>query len=304
MAEEQKQPEYKSKKTKIWLFSLIGLLIVVLGISIYYNVDLSENKKFMEAELESTYTEIEDMRDELDSKIIQLEKLGEDVDSLRIIRGEMETEMEELKRNNQIAWNQYRKIQNKVEGYRELLVMKDKEIANLKALNDELLSENKDLKVEKNSLNDSISELSRTKTELAEKVAVASQLQAENIKVYAVNRRGKEREGEFKARQIEKLKVNFNIAKNDVAPVEGKDILIRILQPEGKVLFDVARGSGTFMYNGREEFFTAKQEILFDNTEQELTFFYEKGSEFAPGQHTLEVYTDGYIMGSENFYVK
>ena len=301
---ENKQPEYKNKKTKILIFSLIGFLIVVLGISIYYNIDLNENKKFMEAELESTYTEIEDMRDELDSKIIQLEKLGEDVDSLRIIRGEMETEMEELKRNNQIAWSQYRKIQNKVEGYRELLVMKDKEIANLKALNDELLSENKDLKVEKNYLNDSISQLARTKTELAEKVAVASQLQAENIKVYAVNNRGKEREGEFKARQIDKLKVNFNIAKNDVAPVEGKDILIRILQPEGKVLFDVARGSGTFMYNGREEFFTARQEILFDNTEQELTFFYEKGSEFEPGQHTLEVYTDGYIMGKENFYVK
>lgn len=302
---ENREPNQKSQKSNKTLITItISALVVLLGISIYFVIDQNQKNKFISSELDKTATELETIRDELDQKIIDLENLGENVDSLRLVKTSLEEEMEELKQDNRIAWNRYYKIEKKVEGYRELLIMKDKEIAKLTEINEELLTENKDLKVEKNQLNDSISELSQTKNELASKVAKASQLEAENIKVYAVNNRGKEREGEFKPRHIEQLKVEFSIAKNDVAPVEGKDILIRILEPAGNVLFDVAKGSGTFMLNGKEEFFTAKQNILFDNTQQQLTFFYDQESEFSPGQHTLEVYTDGYIMGSEYFYVK
>jgi cell division protein ZapB len=86
--------------------------------------------------------------------------------------------------------------------------------------------------------------------------------------------------------------------------VEGKKILIRIVDENSQVLFDVARGSGTFIYNGKEEFYTAAQEILFDNTMQKLTFIYEKGSDYAPGSYLLEIYCDDYRMGSGNFAVK
>src|SRR5690606_39449944 len=125
----------------------------------------------------------------------------------------------------------------------------------------------------------------RTREKLGEKVALASRLKAENIKIFALNKREREREGEFRNRQIEQLKVQFNLAENNVAPIEGKDIKIRIVGPEGDVLFDVARGSGTFMVDGEEKFYTANQEILFDNTRQELVFIYDKGSDYNIGKH-------------------
>ncbi|HYG19152.1 MAG TPA: chromosome segregation protein SMC, partial [Ohtaekwangia sp.] len=146
--------------------------------------------------------------------------------------------------------------------------------------------------------------LSQTQEVLATKVAIASQLKAENLKIVALNDRGKERESPFKNRQVGQLKVEFNIAENEVAPIEGKKIMIRIIDEDGQVLFDVARGSGTFIYNGKEEFYTASQEILFDNTQQRLTYLYEKGSDYAPGTYTLEIYTDDYKMGSGQFSVK
>lgn len=293
-----------TNKNKTWIIAGLILLIVVLGVSLYFNYSQNKENAFMEAELDDTYQQLESMRSELDSKIVEIERLGGDVEELRIAREEMDMQLEELKNNNQMAWSQYNRIKNRVEGYRELLILKDQEIDKLKQVNEVLLTENTTLKEEKNQLNDSINQLATTRNKLEEKVEIASRLKAEDIKVFAVNRRGKEREGEFRARQIEQLKVEFSIAENDVAPIEGKDILIRVLEPEGNVLFDVARGSGTFMYNGKEEFYTAKQEILFDNTGQQLTFQYEKGSEFIEGQHTVEIYTDGYIMGSETFVVK
>ncbi len=303
MAENTSEKHDKSNKNKT-IYIVIGILAAVLVVAGYFIYNLNQDKKFISAELESTSTELETMRTELDEKIIQLERLGENVDSLRAVRANMETEIGELKKNNQMAWSSYKKIKDKVEGYAQLLKMKDEEIAHLKAVNDELFSENTELKTEKNQLNDSISGLALSQQQLTEKVEMASRLKAENIKIYAVNDRGKEREGEFRSRYADKLKIEFNIGENEVAPVEGKDILIRILEPEGNVLFDVARGSGSFMYNGKEEFYTAQQQILFDNSGQQLTFLYEKGSEFGPGKHKVEIYTDGYIMGAEDFFVK
>jgi hypothetical protein len=171
-------------------------------------------------------------------------------------------------------------------------------------VNKELLVENKSLKTQKNQLGDSITRLSQSKQDLASKVAIASQLKAENVKIVAVNDRGKERDSPFKNRQVGKLKIEFNIAENKVAPIEGKQIMIRIIDENNQVLFDVARGSGTFIVNGKEEFYTASQEILFDNTKQKLTYLYDKGSDYAAGNYVLEIYTDSYLMGTGKFVVK
>jgi cell division protein ZapB len=70
------------------------------------------------------------------------------------------------------------------------------------------------------------------------------------------------------------------------------------------VIFDVAKGSGTFIFNGKEEFYTAQQEILFDNTRQKLFFLYDKGSEYASGNYTVEIYAQDYLIGTTGFVVK
>jgi cell division protein ZapB len=191
-----------------------------------------------------------------------------------------------------------------VEGFQELLILKDEEIAQLQTLNTELVEENIELKTEKNELTASLSQEQQSRKQLEEKMEIAARLKAENISIYAINSRGRVREDEFKARFIEKIRVEFNIEENEIAPIEGKDIMIRVVGPDENVLFDVASGSGTFMVNGREEFYTAKQQILFDNTRQKLVFDYDKGSEWQPGQYELQIYTEDYLMGDKAFLVK
>jgi hypothetical protein len=287
---------------------IIGLLLVIILIQgVKWYLDSQEIKEkdekieTTEQELASTKQRMIEIRNELEQKIAEVQKLGGDVTDLQTAKAEIETE---LKRTTRANGKVIKDLKDKVEGYELLLKNKDEEIEKLKNVNKELLTENKTLKTEKNQLGDSINELSQTKEELATKVAIASQLKVENIKIVAVNERGKERDSPFKNKQLSKLKVDFNIAENNVAPIEGKKILIRIIDENGQVIFDVARGSGTFMYAGKEEFYTAAQEILFDNTKQKLTFLYEKGSDYASGTYTLEVYTDDYKMGSGQFTVK
>jgi regulator of replication initiation timing len=298
------QPPQKSNRNAI-IIALLSVVIVVQAIKIYLdskekqtiNTDLTSTKQ----ELATTEQRLREISTELDQRITEITKLGGNVTDLEKAKADIEAE---LNRSRRATGQEIKALKDKVEGYETLLKNKDEEIEKLKSVNKELLTENTTLKVEKNELGDSINRLSQSKDELATKVEIASQLKVENFRIVALNDRGKERNSPFKARQVEQLKVEFNIAENNVAPVEGKKIMIRVIDENGQVLFDVARGSGTFLLNGKEEFYTASQEILFDNTKQKLSFLYEKGSEYAEGTYNLEVYTDDYMMGSGQFVVK
>jgi cell division protein ZapB len=294
----------KSNKNAI-IIALLSLVIVVQAIKIYLDSqekqDIKTELTSTEQELATTMQRMTEISKELDQKIAEVQKLGGDVTDLQNAKAEVDAE---LKRSKRATGQEIKALKDKVEGYETLLKVKDEEIAKLKSVNKELLTENTSLKTEKNELGDSINRLSQTKEELATKVAIASRLEAENVRIVGVNDRGKERESPFKSRQVGKLKVEFNIAENSVAPIEGKKIMIRIVDENGQVLFDVNRGSGTFLLNGKEEFYTEAQEVLFDNTKQKLSFLYDKGSEYASGTYKLEVYTDDYLMGSAQFVVK
>ncbi len=261
-------PTRKSNKSTIAIV-VLSVIIILQAVKIYLD---SQEKQDVRTELLSTQQEFDATRErlkeisaELDSKIEEVKRLGGNVADLEKAKSEVEAE---LKRRNRATGKEIKALKDKVEGYELLLKNKDEEIEKLKSVNKQLLTENTNLKTAKNQLGDSINRITKTSEELAGKVAIASQLKAENVKIVAVNDRGKERESPFKSRQVGKIKVDFNIATNNVAPIEGKKIMVRIIDENGQVIFDVARGSGTFIFNSKEEFYTASQEILFDNTQQ------------------------------------
>lgn len=285
--------------------ALLVIIIIIQSVKIYLDtqdkVELKAENASTEQELATTLQRLTEIQKELDLRIVEIQKLGGDITDLQKAKAEVE---QQLKARTQASGKLIRELKDKVEGYEELLKVKDEEIEKLKSVNKELLSENVNLKTQKNQLGDSLNKLEKKRTELESKVALASQLKAENFKIVALNDRNKERDSPFRARQIAKLKVEFSIGENKVAPIEGKKIMIRIVDENGQVLFDVARGSGTFIFNGKEEFYTASQEILFDNSKQRLSFLYDKGSDYAEGNYLLEVYTDDYLMGKGQFEVK
>jgi len=309
MSEEPKNSSYtdvekekKKSNRNIVIIAFLFVLVAVIGVKFY--LDSEKENEQLQKNLDETYGELDSISTQLDQKISEIEALGGDITELQLIRKNLESEKEELKKSNNWAANQLQRYKDKVGGYEELLNLQDEKIAKLEAINKELLSENTNLKTEKNQLNDSISRLKNNREELEDKVALASQLKAENIKIIAINSRGRERDDkEYKPRHIEQLKIQFNLAENNVAQPEGKEIILRVINPLGNALFDVATGSGSFMVDGKEMFYTAKQEILFDNTQQELSFIYDRGEEYEEGVYQLELYADDYVIGKEKFIV-
>ncbi len=310
MAENTPETTNNNRKRTVTIAIAIIVLLLIFNGVVYY-LDYRE-KQELEAEINSkntellqTYDQLNKISTELEQKIQEIEKLGGDVTELQQAKAELEAEREQLTRSASIAQRRYNEIREKVQGYETLLKQKDQELVKLRSLSDSLYAENTTLKTTQNQLTDSLNRLAKNRQELNQKVAIASRLKAENIQIIAVNKRGKEREDEeYRDRQIQQLKIRFNLADNPVAPIESKDIMMRVIDPNGNVLFDVATGSGTMMIDNREEFFTAKQEILFDNTRQQLSFQYEKESDYEEGIYNVELYADGYLIGNDSFKVK
>lgn len=296
-------PKKSSKATII--IAILSIIVLVQSVKIYLDyqekVEVKAELATTEEDLASTMQRLNDVKLELDQKIEEIAKLGGDITELEKAKAEVTAE---LKRSNSRNSKAIKELKDRLEGYEQLLKIKDEEIDKLKSLNQELFSENKTLKTKQNVLSDSLNRLNKNKEELATKVALASQLKAENIVLVSVSDKGKEKEPPFRKRQLEKIKVEFTIGDNKVAPIEGKKILVRVIDQNGQPIFDTTKGSGTFILNGKEEFYTSAQEILFDNTGQKLSFTYDKGSEYTAGNYLVEIYTDGYLMGSTRFEVR
>lgn len=289
----------------------IILIIVLVGVVIgggYKIYEDGEAKKALQAEYDNTRatltTKLDSISVELSSRIFEISELGGDIDSLVLLKDSISSERDQLQRTRVANKALIQRLDRKVNGYEELLLAKDEEIVELKRLNDVLLEENNELKVDKNELNASLTAAAEREQDYKQQISLAAKHRAENIKVFNINSRGKEREGDFRKRQAQKIKVTFNLAPNDVAPVAGHQIIIQIVDPLGNVIFDVARGSGSFKIDGREEFYTAMQEIVFDNSKQELSFVYDKGTEFDAGDYKIVILADTYEIGQGSFNVR
>lgn len=305
----ERESEHKFSNNQKVLYGIIGFLVLanLVTLFLFYQSSQESNNELQSSqqELKETYNKLESISNELDLKIEEIQKLGGDVEELRLIRETLEQEKQQLVSQGEIAQSRYNQIRNRVEGYRELLLNKDEEIQELKQLNEALYTENTELKEEQRALNKTLSTVQTDKQELTQKVQQASKLEAENIKVAGVNGNGRVKERDrYRNNQIDDMQLTFNLAKNDVAPIEGKELYIRVLEPDGNVIFDVAKGSGTFMYEGKEMYYTMKKDILFDNTGQQISFLYDKGSDYVEGRHTVEIYADDYIIGKTNFEIR
>ena len=307
MAETENKGKVNNRM--VLIVAVLVILAIINGIQYYMALQSEKkNKELIESKelkLVATYAQLDSISGQLNLKIQEIEKLGGNIDSLLIIKEQLEREKDELKLSRNLAQERYNKIRDKIEGYESLLKRKDEEIVKLKEVNKALLSENINLKTEKNELNQEISSLQVERGKLQEKINVAATLNTENISFFAINDRGKVRDGdEFKTKQLDKLRISFNIEDNPLAEVGAKNIILRIIEPEGSALYNVAAGSGTFDFNGEEVFFTSSKEILFDNSNQLVSFEYEKGSEFKKGRHKVELYSEGALIGQGYFIVK
>jgi prefoldin subunit 5 len=276
------------------------------------NVSITEKTN----ELLRTNTKLDSISAQLDAKIAEITALGGQVEELEALKAQLQKDKKALMSSKSFDAKEY---QNKIKSYEALLLEKDGEIARLKeenavlnnqnqVLNSEntgLKNTNSDLRTAKEALADSVYKTTVQNRELSEKVTLASALRPMNYAVAAINSRGKERDGEeFKARRVDRVKVSFKLAENPLTKKENKTVYMRMIDPMGNVISDMATGSGAFNFGGKETVYTAKQTILYSNSGQTVEYIYNRGSNYEKGNYKIELYADGFRIGQTSFTIK
>jgi hypothetical protein len=293
-------PKKNNKALKIGM-TLALMAIVLLA---YFIQEEQQQNLLKEEALTTAFLQMDSLSNELDKRILTISKLGGEIDTLVGIKQKLEEEKKYFLNRDQRQKITLGTLRDKVEGYRQLLIIKDEEINQLTQINEQLTTENIELKNETQVLNQSINNIKLEKKDLNQKVQLLSKLKIEDFIIAAIDVKGKERSDSFRKKHINQLQITFVLSENEVAPIEGKKLWIRVVAPDNTVYYDVNMGSGSFTFIGRELFYTAQKEILYDRSQQKVVVYYEKGSPYLIGPHTVEVYTDDYLVGSGSFIVK
>lgn len=314
--EPTQSPEPRNNSRILLIAALFLVLLGINGVLYWMNRQKS-------AENEQLTTQVAEKDDRLKTQISEYEKLkadferqSQEVQSMGLSNDSLEAKIASINadllklrsfKSSSFSVAEQRRFKVRAQNLESQLRKKDDEIAQLKADNEALYTEATTLKERQNKLTDTITTIARSNQELTEKVAVASRLQAENIRVGVVNSRNKEKDdddNEFKAKRVEKIKISFNLGRNDVSPKETKQIMLRLIEPDGAALYNLSTGGGTFMIDGSEAFYTAKQDVVYDNTRQPVQFLYAKGAAYKVGLHTIELYEGGVMIGKTTFTLK
>ena len=293
-------PKKNNKALKIGM-TLALMAIVLLA---YFIQEEQQQNLLKEEALTTAFLQMDSLSNELDKRILTISKLGGEIDTLVGIKQKLEEEKKYFLNRDQRQKIKLGTLRDKVEGYRQLLLIKDEEINQLTQINEQLTTENIELKNETQVLNQSINNIKLEKKDLNQKVQLLSKLKIEDFIIAAIDVKGKERLDSFRKKHINQLRITFVLSENEVAPIEGKKLWIRVVAPDNNVYYDVNMGSGSFTFLGRELFYTAQKEILYDRSQQKVVVYYEKGTPYLIGPHTVEVYTDDYLVGSGSFIVK
>ena len=150
--------------------------------------------------------------------------------------------------------------------------------------------------------------LQKEKEVLARKATYASVVKVENVEVTGLKLRnnGKAARKRY-ARNVNLLKVCFDVVYNDLVLDDEEFFLIRIINPRGETLAVEQLGSGVFKRqdNDEEIRFTFAGSAAHEPNAREacLTWAPPAGGLY-PGKYTVEIYNKGYLAGTGKFSLK
>lgn len=293
--------EPKSHSKKI-LIAVIIVLILVLGGAAFFiyrqNSQIEEmqqetivSKQQLEDEYEGLSMQYEGMKlnikndsllQKLDNEQAKVQRLLEE---LRTVKAENKKEISRL--NDELAT------------LRKVLKSYIVQIDSLNRANEQLKKENKEITTKYQQTTQTLNQVSQEKKNLTEKVSLAAKLDATNIGVSPVNKKGKVQK---KINKIEQLIVNFTITKNITAEPGERTIFVRIMKPDDDVL--VKSRANVFPFENTEINYSMRRVIEYGGEEVPVTLYWDVEEYLMPGTYRVDIFADGSRIGSKSFVLK
>jgi len=289
----------ENKKDKILVTSLgiLGVLLLVL-ITIFIMVKI-ENKRYVDeitAEKDSLQSELTVLSDdfknlETDNDSLKVQLAGEQ-DKIKLILEKMR-----IFRNNSYAEiSRYKKQVNTLKTVLRSYVV---QIDSLNRLNQALTAENIKVKKQMFWAKDKAAKLQEKNKNIEAKLSKAATLEAGDLTVYPINRKGRKLK---KIRKAVKLKATFTLQKNITAKRGVRKLYIRITRPDESLL--LAADKGKFKFQGTELDYTATRNVEYEGEQLEVAIFWNNDKTLVKGMYKADLFSEDNHIGTTTFKLK
>lgn len=288
-----------SKRTLIIV--LIALLALALATVSYFLVQKNNENKEMAALFELEKEEMENEYFTFANQYEELQiKINNDSLQIKLEREKLKTQrlLEELRQTKSTNAAEIARLKKELRTVRAVMRSYIIQIDSLNQLNEALTTENKKVKAQYRAATQQLNNLAEEKEALNQKVELAAQLDATNIRLEMKNKRGKETE---KLKRATKLLINFTIAKNPTATTGERDIYVRIMKPNGDIL---TKGNYTFAYENRQLQYSIRKYIEYTGEEQNVTVYWDIEEFLGAGTYQVFLFSEGKLIGSQEFALK
>ena len=285
---------------------LIPLVLVILALmagSVWLFLSLQEQKQVNQDMQELAELDKQEMENEYERFALQYSEMKTQINNDSIIQQLTEEQMktqqllEELKRVKASDAREIARLKRELATVRAVLRDYVMQIDSLNRLNESLKQENTTVKAELEQRTQQVAGLSCEKASLSQKVAIAAQLDATNISLQLLNKRGKDAK---KLKDCTQMKTSFVITKNVTASNGNRTVYVRIQNPGGNVL----SGGGTFAYENRQLECSAKKTIEYTGEETPVTVYWNVSQMLEAGDYRVSVFADGNMIGTKSFAFK
>jgi len=305
----------KNMSSRIIIVAVILVLLATIGYLLFTNSQkssenevLMENKEQLETEIVDLEADLKNLQTDIERKDLAINEKDQMLADKTAELEKKQKQIDQLLKSGKINKQQSDEYKAKIDQLNYYIQKYQAEIAELRAQNQKLTEENQALASSKDSIKEKASEVENQNKLMSTKLEAAAILKASDFQFSTLNKNGKEsdKDIEFKAGKIDKLKICFVVQDNAVAKIGNRDLYVVIQKPDGSTNKNMESTSGNFTLNGKESVYSVKQNIEYDRSNKKVCVNYSNPAkeEFMKGVHKVLVYSDGYEIGKSEFKVK
>jgi hypothetical protein len=281
------------KYNKKIIFSVVAvvLFVVIVVFFVERHREKKEIAEIVDYEKQQIEREYSDLASQPESSTMTIgnDSLLSLVDKERTRIQQLLNEMKVLKSTNIHGMNKLRK---ELEEGRQVMRHYVFQIDSLNSLNQKLTSENKEFRKRNHEFEETLSQMSKEKESLTEKINKAAILETAEITVQGLNMLGRKTNI---VKRIVNLQTCFRITKNKNASVGQKKVYLCIIPPNGDIL---RRDSlALFAYEKKQIPFSCEKEIEYQGEDMDVCLYWKVSQALAEGKYRVDIFADGSLIG-------
>lgn len=271
---------------------IIILSVILVAISaLYFGIHRQQmlDNELLRADRDSIQNDLGRLMEDYDNLHVANDSISA---SLDIERGRADSLMNQLRKERRWSLAKIKQYEKEVGTLRTVMRGYLHQIDSLNSLNQKLITENISYRKEISSATLRAEMAEEKAAELDNKVRAGAVIKARGIRLTGLNARNKE---VSRIRNAERVRVDFVLTANELTTPGNKAVYMRLTSPDGYVL--TTEAMPTFEYEGERLSCSAMREVDYQNQDLEVGIYFDS-SGFAAGTYLVQLYCDGYMIGS------